>query len=228
MIWIGLYTLDPSSTNFCIQFCFFSTFGRKNHPLFNNFLFYFWYISLNHNYFGIYKVLVSKNHQAKHAILYKSKMDQSFESNCLKSKESSVTNKTTNNGIKPKKCSQCNYASSQTGNLKTHFKTHSGEKFNKFNQCDYATSYPGTLKRHVKIHSGEKLKKCNQCDYASSRAGNLKEHFKTHSGEKLNKCNRCDYASYYPGTLKRHVKIHSGEKLNNATSVTTPPLMLAP
>ena len=37
------------------------------------------------------------------------------------------------------------------------------------NQCDYASSQAGDLRNHLKIHSGEKSNKCNQCDYAFSR-----------------------------------------------------------
>ena len=36
--------------------------------------------------------------------------------------------KKTNNGEKPNKCNQCEFASSYAGNLRTHFKIHSGEK----------------------------------------------------------------------------------------------------
>ena len=91
-------------------------------------------------------------------------------------------------GEKTNKCNQCDYASSQTGHLRTHLKTHSGEKSNKCNQCDYASHHAHHLRTHLKRHSGEKSNKCNECDYASSRTGNLKTHLKTHSGEKSNKC----------------------------------------
>ena len=60
---------------------------------------------------------------------------------------------------------------------------HSGEKSNKCNQCDYASSEAGDLRKHLKMHSGEKSNKCNKCNYASSQAGNLKRHLKTHSGK---------------------------------------------
>ena len=52
-------------------------------------------------------------------------------------------------------------------------KTHSGEKSNKINQCDYASIQADDLKTHVKTHS-EKSIKCSQCDFASSRADQFK------------------------------------------------------
>ena len=64
--------------------------------------------------------------------------------------------------------------------------TENADISNKCNQCDYASSDAGNLRRHLKTHSGEKSNKCNQCDYASSRADKLRTHLKTHSGEKSN------------------------------------------
>ena len=58
-----------------------------------------------------------------------------------------------------------------------------GEKLHKCNQCDYASLQKGNLKTHLKTHSGEKPHKCSQCDYASVLAGNLRRHLKTHSEE---------------------------------------------
>ena len=65
----------------------------------------------------------------------------------------------TKNGEKSKKCSQCDYASTQACALRAHLKIHSGEKSNKCNQCDYACTDPSSLRRHVKTHSGEKSNK---------------------------------------------------------------------
>ena len=78
---------------------------------------------------------------------------------------------------KSNKCNQCDYISSQAGNLKRHMQTHYGEKFNKCNQCNFASSRTDILRRHLKIHIGEKSHKCNQGEYKSS-------HLKIHSGEK--------------------------------------------
>ena len=100
-----------------------------------------------------------------------------------------IPKKKTDSAIKSHKCNQCNYASSQSSNLKTHFKRHSGEKLHKCKQCNYASSYAGTLRTHMTTHSGERPNKCNQCEYASSQLGHLRTHLKTHSGEKSNKCN---------------------------------------
>ena len=38
---------------------------------------------------------------------------------------------------------------SDLGQLRTHIKIHSGEKPNKCNQCDYASSQAGNLKTHT-------------------------------------------------------------------------------
>ena len=84
-------------------------------------------------------------------------------------------------GEKSNKCNQCDYASSNAGNLRTHLKTHSGEKSNKCTLCDFTSYQAGDLRRHLKTHSGEKSNKCNQCVFASSRAASLRDHLKKHS-----------------------------------------------
>ena len=123
---------------------------------------------------------------------------------------------------------QCDYASSQAGDLRRHLITHSGEKPNKSN-----VTMPALIRVHLKSHNGEKPKKvqpmwlgifsgsqfektldntqhgekqnrCNQCDYASSQASNLRTHFKTHNGEKSNKCDQCDFASSWTHMLYRN------------------------
>ena len=85
-------------------------------------------------------------------------MEQTLENYDVGLIEENVREKKTNSGEKSNKCNQCDYASSETGDLRRHLKTHSGEKSNKCNQCDYATSHAGTLRRHLKTHSGEKPK----------------------------------------------------------------------
>ena len=57
-------------------------------------------------------------------------------------------------------------------------KTHSGAKPNKCKQCDFASSQASNLRTHLKVHSGEKSNKCNQCGFAFTQASNLKTHLK--------------------------------------------------
>ena len=135
---------------------------------------------------------------------------------------------TTHSGEKPKKCNECDNASSQAGHLKTRVKTYCEE-----NQTS-ATSvilYPirqkiwGDIWKHTvkksqtntsscaynlrthwkkkKKHSGEvkQMQPMGLCIYADGT--NLRIHLKTHSGEKLHKCNRCDFASSWANSGKK-------------------------
>ena len=66
-----------------------------------------------------------------------------------------LTKKFTNTSKKGEgKCNQCNYESSQAGNLRAHLKTHSGEKSNNCNTCNYASSRRGDLKPTVEKSRG--------------------------------------------------------------------------
>ena len=69
--------------------------------------------------------------------------------------------KSTVNVIRSKKCNQCHYASSQTGDLRRHLKTHSREKPIICNWCNYASSKAGNLRTHLKMYSEETSNKCN-------------------------------------------------------------------
>ena len=73
----------------------------------------------------------------------------------LKDANMEILKKNTDKVIKLHKCRQCNYASSQKANFRTHLKMHSGEKSNKCNQCDYASSRAGNLRTHLKSHGTE-------------------------------------------------------------------------
>ena len=67
-----------------------------------------------------------------------------------------ILKKTTENVTKSNKCTQCDFASSEVGSLRTHVKTHTGERSNKCNQCDYASSKASNSRTHLKMHSEEK------------------------------------------------------------------------
>ena len=61
-------------------------------------------------------------------------------------------------------------------------------KPNKCNNCDFASAQAGNLRTHLIKHSGVKLHKCNQCDFTSYRKRNMTTHLETHNWEKLYKC----------------------------------------
>ena len=56
---------------------------------------------------------------------------------------------------KPKKCNQCDYASTSKSHLKNHLRTHATEIPDKRDQCDFSSSQTGHMKRHL-----EKSYKC--------------------------------------------------------------------
>ena len=64
-----------------------------------------------------------------------------------------ILKKIINNDTKSNKCNQCDFPSSQAGDLRKHLKTHSGETPNKCNHCDYASSRAGDLRRHLTMHN---------------------------------------------------------------------------
>ena len=57
---------------------------------------------------------------------------------------------------KSNRCDQCNFASIQADNLRSHLKTHSLKKSNKCDQCDFASIQADNLRRPLKTHNGDK------------------------------------------------------------------------
>ena len=129
--------------------------------------------------------------------------------------------KHTAENLKPKKCNLCDFASSQTGNLRRHIwkRTVDNSQTNASNvnmhllmQAIWGDIWKRTMQPMCLCPFP--LQKCNLCDFASSRANNLRAHLKTHTGEKSNKCSQCDYASSRSGNSMTHFKMHSEEKSN--------------
>ena len=130
-------------------------------------------------------------------------------------------------GKKPFNCKNCDYRSSQKGELNKHVPIiHEGMKSFKCKMCGYCFSQ--------RVHEGQKPFKCKNCDYRSSQKGELNKHVSTmhkgiksfkckmcayccsqrvHEGQKPFKCENCDYRSSQKGELNKHVStIHEGMK----------------
>ena len=69
--------------------------------------------------------------------------------------------------------------------MKKHMKTHTGEKPHKCTECDHARLQVGNLRQHMRTHTGQKPCKCKECDYTCSCARHLKLYMATHTGESL-------------------------------------------
>ncbi|XP_018016604.1 zinc finger protein 425-like, partial [Hyalella azteca] len=88
-------------------------------------------------------------------------------------------------------------------------------KFVQCSQCDYAGTTEGELKSHFLFsHTNEKSFQCYECDYACTRKKHLEIHFlHKHSTEKPVQCSECNYACTTKGALKSHfLHKHSTEK----------------
>uniref|UniRef100_A0A161MEG6 Zinc finger protein 513 n=1 Tax=Triatoma infestans TaxID=30076 RepID=A0A161MEG6_TRIIF len=68
-------------------------------------------------------------------------------------------------GEKPYKCSECNYSSVRSQNLKEHLRIHTGEKPYKCSECNYSCAINGRLKRHMRRHTAGKPYKGAQLYY---------------------------------------------------------------
>ena len=123
----------------------------------------------------------------------------------------------TNINMKYFKCDNCDYSTSQNGNIKRHSRAiHDKVKQFKCMKCKYATLSHGSLKFHERsVYDKVKNFKCTECDYMASRNGSLQVHRRAvHDKAKNFKCTECDYATSHNGSLKNHKRaVH--EKMKN-------------
>ena len=135
---------------------------------------------------------------------------------------------------KPFKCKQCNYSSTNSGNLKAHMFVHTGEKPLKCKQCDYSCYDSGMLKKHTialhkgkspsfatnayMMHNGERPFSCKECKKSFKEKRDLTAHmYKEHNAELPFICSQCEYACTRADNLKRHEKTHQNGKTKAAT-----------
>ena len=102
-------------------------------------------------------------------------------------------------------CSQCDYTSKVSSDLKNHMRVHSGDRPFACTQCDYSAKQNSHIKTHTQLkHSGQKSFSCDQCNYTCKLASNLKKHIHIHSAEKPFRCKQCNYSC----TTRSHLTIH--------------------
>ncbi|XP_076008865.1 zinc finger protein ZFAT isoform X2 [Genypterus blacodes] len=121
-------------------------------------------------------------------------------------------------GLKPYRCSVCDYAGRSKSNLKTHMNRHSTERSHLCDLCGKKFKSKVTLKSHRLSHSEEgKQFHCLECDYTSVAKPALLRHMEQHAEFKPFRCAHCHYSCNIAGPLKRHYsKKHPDKEYQNA------------
>ncbi|XP_055768316.1 zinc finger protein ZFAT-like isoform X4 [Salvelinus fontinalis] len=121
-------------------------------------------------------------------------------------------------GVKPFKCSLCDYASRSKSNLKAHMSRHTTEKTHLCDMCGKKFKSKVTLKSHKLMHTEDgKQFKCTECDYSAAQRPLLVRHMEQHASFKPYRCGHCHYSCNIAGPLKRHYsKKHPNQEYCNA------------
>ncbi|XP_056378776.1 zinc finger protein ZFAT [Hyla sarda] len=121
-------------------------------------------------------------------------------------------------GLKPFKCTVCDYATRSKSNLKAHMNRHSTEKTHLCDMCGKKFKTKGTLKSHKLLHTADgKQFKCTICEFTAVQKPHLLRHMEQHTSFKPFGCALCHYSCNIPGSLKRHYnKKHPNEECVNS------------
>ncbi|KAG2464787.1 ZFAT protein, partial [Polypterus senegalus] len=126
--------------------------------------------------------------------------------------------KTNHPGLKPFKCSLCDYATRSKSNLKAHMNRHNTEKTHLCDMCGKKFKSKSTLKSHKLLHTADGRQfKCTVCDYTAAQKPQLLRHMEQHAYFKPFRCAHCHYSCNISGSLKRHYnRKHPNEQYANA------------
>ncbi|XP_078071929.1 zinc finger protein ZFAT isoform X5 [Mustelus asterias] len=88
-------------------------------------------------------------------------------------------------GVKPFKCSVCEYATRSKSNLRAHMNRHSTEKTHLCDLCGKKFKSKGSLKSHKLLHTADGGVKCPVCSFVYGTKWELNRHLKNKHGLKI-------------------------------------------
>ncbi|CAJ0929362.1 unnamed protein product [Ranitomeya imitator] len=120
-------------------------------------------------------------------------------------------------GKRAAKCPYCDsYFMKNGSDLQRHIWAHEGLKPFKCTACDYATRSKSNLKAHMNRHSTEKTHLCDMCGKKFKTKGTLKSHKLLHTADgKQFKCTICEFTAVQKPQLLRHMEQHTSFKVRN-------------
>uniref|UniRef100_A0A5F9D6P9 Zinc finger protein ZFAT n=1 Tax=Oryctolagus cuniculus TaxID=9986 RepID=A0A5F9D6P9_RABIT len=140
-------------------------------------------------------------------------------------------------GKRAMKCPYCDFYFMKNGSdLQRHIWAHEGVKPFKCSLCEYATRSKSNLKAHMNRHSTEKTHLCDMCGKKFKSKGTLKSHKLLHTADGEGRpclspcltlllapqpfrCAHCHYSCNISGSLKRHYnRKHPNEEYSNVGS----------
>merc|ERR1719402_1763730 len=101
-------------------------------------------------------------------------------------------------------CNECQYGTSLTEELQSHFKKVHNKKRYPCKYCEYIATETGSLKRHTrsKHEKHEQIKiPCSQCEYKANSNANLKTHVQSMHENIIHSCNFCNYKTRHSTSL---------------------------
>ena len=125
----------------------------------------------------------------------------------------------TNSQSKIRKCSQCPYKTSHSGDFIRHLKRHASARFT-CSECNMPFMAQGHLNGHKRsVHQlelpvGDKISKCEICGYTTRHSSDIRKHRIRHKSAPIS-CNFCNRPFFFSYMLDRHLKRVHGNDLDS-------------
>ncbi|XP_073952665.1 uncharacterized protein [Choristoneura fumiferana] len=110
-------------------------------------------------------------------------------------------------GLRPFKCSHCDYTAARKEEMKLHSRSHTGVKPYSCDQCSYRSSDHNAMRRHKKMHTKDSLYKCKYCPYSSIQSTMFASHMiSKHPNVNSNDVYRCPYCVFKSVSKEKYIR----------------------